>query len=133
MIHHHRSKRPTNRRGTITVCVLACMVVVISLCLSLMYSANRVRRETKLRHQVLQTERFLDAAILRSVKQYRADNQFTRESWETEIDFQGQTIPAIAEIQVDENLVVSIKAHLGTSPQLTQQSYQFQLSAKDET
>ncbi|MDM4019084.1 hypothetical protein [Roseiconus lacunae] len=126
----HRNKR---RSGTITLCVLACMAIVVSLCMTLLHSANRSRQETKLRHQMEQTERFLDAAILRAVTRRRADEQYKTETWRTELMFQGRAIAATAEIKVDESLEVTVQARLGSLPQQTQQSYQFQLRLEDES
>ncbi|OYP31016.1 hypothetical protein [Rhodopirellula sp. MGV] len=122
-----------SRRGTITVMVLACMAVVTSLCMSMLMSANRSRHETKLRHQMLQTERFLDAAVARAARKSRNDSEYRSETWTTELEFFGRKLPATVQIEIDESMTINVSATLGIFPNITTQSYHFQLSPNDET
>ncbi len=122
-----RPNRPPNRRqrrGTLVVCVLGCMAVVAGLLAFLAKDALQARRETKLRFQMQQTERLLDAGILRASRQLEKDPSFEGETWEPKLSLHGQTIPTTVTISaVEDKLMVT--ARIGVQPNTTTQSHTF--------
>jgi hypothetical protein len=103
--------------------------------------AITMRRETKLRFQMQQTERLLDVGILRAVRSLRRDKQYTGETWQTEMEWLDRSLPAVVEISVQDNAAVAnesndsttavtVTARLGTAASITSQSHTFSISEK---
>lgn len=118
-----------SRRGTVVVCVLACMLVAASLAAATTHAALRWRRSIRIDHQMRQTELLLDAGILRAAKQLRANPDYQGETWRLSVDSIGFESTAV-EIRVNPDddpqgrrvdVVASIGA-TGDSPKRTNQS-----------
>ncbi|MCO8124229.1 hypothetical protein NHH03_20975 [Stieleria sp. TO1_6] len=120
-------RRINRRRGSLMVCVLACLMIVASLVGLLVKDAVAARQETKLRLQLLQTERLLDAGILRSAKQIQRDGEYNGETWQPELSLHGQPVPASVSISID-NTQVMVTARIGTSPHVTTLSHHYSSS-----
>lgn len=125
----HRQTRVARRSGTLMVCVLVCMLVVGSLVALLAKDALSARRETKLRFQAMQTERLLDAGILRATKQSKTDPDYAGETWTPELELAGQPAGATVTITVQDNQT-SVTAKLGIAPNITTKSYVYSSSSE---
>ncbi|KAA5544570.1 hypothetical protein FYK55_09635 [Roseiconus nitratireducens] len=119
--------RANQRRGALMFCVLACLLIVGSLVAWILRDALRARRETKIRVQLQQTERLLDAGILRAVKQQQKDPNYEGEQWKPKIEFGGRPVPANIDISV-ANEQLTVVASLGAQPHRTRKSHSFSLS-----
>ena len=113
-----------HRQGGIIFGVLACLAVVTAIVALLARDALAARRETKLRLQVAQTQRLLDAGILRAAIKLRADDNYEGEAWTPELVLGGQPVPTAVEISKrgDE---LSVTARIGQSPNITTKSHTF--------
>lgn len=103
-------------------CVLACLAVVASLVAWIAKDAMTARRETKLRMQLLQTERLLDAGILRFSLQSQQNDQYDGEVWKPKLMLAGQDANASVTISIDKEQT-NITAKIGVNPNITTQSY----------
>ena len=115
------------RRGALMICVLACLVVVASLIGLIAKDALAARRETRIRMQMHQTQRLLDAGILRAAKQAQQDPDYKGETWQPALRFAGQDANATVTISIDDDRT-SVTAKLGTAPHITTQSYVYSSS-----
>lgn len=118
--------RRRSRRGSLIVCVVAVMAVVVSLMGLMVRDAVRARRETKWRLQLHQTERLLDAGILRAAKQFQADGEYRGETWQPSMQFGGESADARIEIAVEETRV-HVTAKLGNESRVTTRSHVFEM------
>lgn len=117
-------KRNRRRSGTIVLAVLACLAVVSVLLGLLVRDALKARRETRLRHQVSQTNRLLDAGILRATKQKKRDANYEGETWSPRLGSADNDLPASVEIKVDGD-AITVTATLGQQPHTTTKSHQY--------
>ncbi|MCY2986051.1 MAG: hypothetical protein NTY15_20670 [Planctomycetota bacterium] len=69
------------RRGTVLICVLACLGVVIALVLCTTQSSLRGRREVRMQSQLLQTDLLCDAGVLRAKQQFNQSPDYVGEKW----------------------------------------------------
>ena len=69
------------RHALVTIGVLACLVVVVSLAGSLVASTLRARREANVQHQLRQTDYLLDAGIQRAMAQLQESPDYPGETW----------------------------------------------------
>lgn len=69
------------RSGVLAVFVLACLVVAAALMAITVEVAIRARRQTRLEHQMVQTEWLLDAGIRRATVKLRNQPEFKGETW----------------------------------------------------
>jgi hypothetical protein len=107
--------------------VLVCMAIVGSLVGWIAKDAVSARRETKLRLQLLQTDRLLDAGILRAVIQSERDPDYDGESWNPEFQIAGQNANASVTILIIDGQT-TVTARIGTAPNITTKSYAYSLS-----
>ena len=69
----------SSRSGTVLICVLACMLVAISLCVASLQASLRMRKEARTYRQIVQAEWLLDAGVrlaqqkLMSVRDYSGE------------------------------------------------------------
>ncbi len=70
-----------SRSGTVLICVLACLGVVIALVMVAVQSSLRGRREVRLQRQLIQTEFLCEAGVQRAVKQLRKLPNYQSEKW----------------------------------------------------
>ena len=108
-----------HRRGTLVVCVLACLLVAASLAGATTHAALQWRRSIRLDHQMRQTELLLDAGILRAAKRIRESDDYRGETWRPSRQSVGFDSPVV-EIRVedDDNQAtrrIEVIAQLGTS------------------
>lgn len=108
-------------------CVLACLAVVASLVAWIAKDAVAARRETKIRLQLQQTERLLDAGILRSSIQTQRDAQYDGEVWKPKLNLAGQDANASVTISIDDQHT-SVTAKIGIQPNITTRSYVYSSS-----
>lgn len=73
--------RLSPRRGTVLICVLACMGIVVALVLSTTQSSLRGRREVRMQRQLLQTELLCEAGVLRAKQQFEQSPDYVGEQW----------------------------------------------------
>jgi len=116
-------RRETNRdgrvrRGTLVVCVLVCLLIAASLVGATTHAALRWRRNTRLVHQMRQTDLLLDAGILRAAKQLRQADDYQGETWRPSRESVGFDSPTV-EIRVipgEDGAAreVQVTAQLGT-------------------
>ena len=121
-----RRLRQRPRRGTLLFCVMAVMAVVVSLMGLVVRDAVRARREAKLRLQLHQTDRLLDAGVLRAVKQLKADPNYGGETWQPSFQFSGQDTDVRVAISVNDTQV-QVTAKLGNEPHVTTRSHVFEV------
>ncbi|MCA9139631.1 MAG: hypothetical protein KDB00_22815 [Planctomycetales bacterium] len=123
----HRPIAPAPRRGTLMTCVLVCMLVVASIVAVIAKDAIAGRRETKLRLQMHQTERLLDAGILRAAIQTKRDPDYVGETWKPNLQMAGRDANASVVITVSED-ATTVTARIGFEPNITTQSYVYSSS-----
>ena len=104
------------------ICVLVCLVVVASLIGLIAKDATAARRETKIRLQMQQTDRLLDAGILRWSIQSKQDPDYVGETWQPNLPLAGRDSTATVTIRVLEDQTI-VTARIGTEPNITTQSY----------
>ncbi|MEM6471222.1 MAG: hypothetical protein AAF802_16800 [Planctomycetota bacterium] len=117
-----------SRRGSLLICVLACMVIVTGLLAIMQHQAVRSRSEFKQRITRLQLQRVLDAGILRCVQQLEANPEYAGELWQPEFSLLNQTSTASVKIEVSGE-VANLTVSVGESPHQLSLSQSFQLSA----
>lgn len=116
------------------ICALVCLSIVTTLVFMIAKNASTTRRETRLRLQVLQTERLLDAGILRSRIAHNRDNDYEGETWKPrlkigEFDISTEVTISTTRLSSTED-EINIIARLGVPPQQTQQSYTYVASTE---
>ncbi|MCS7468853.1 hypothetical protein NZK35_19550 [Stieleria sp. ICT_E10.1] len=115
------------RRGALMICVLACLIVVGSLIGLIAKDALSARSETRIRLQMHQTQRLLDAGILRAAMQSKRNRDYSGEIWQPRLSFAGRDAEATVTISVDDDQT-TVTAKLGTAPNITSQSYVYSSS-----
>ena len=120
-------QHPQRRRGGLMICVLACLAIVVSLVMWIARDAVAARRETRIRLQLQQTDRLLDAGIMRATKQRRADENYQVETWKPKLQIRGHDVRASVEIQIEDDRV-RVVAQIGQQPHSTTKSYLYSLS-----
>ena len=70
-----------SRSGTILICVLACLGIVIALVMTTMQSSLRGRREVRMQRQLIQTEFLCEAGVQRAVQQLKRSPEYKGEKW----------------------------------------------------
>ncbi|MGN6545784.1 MAG: hypothetical protein ACTHK7_12095 [Aureliella sp.] len=76
--------KPTMRRsprGTVLICVLACLIVVTALIGSTTQAALRARNAARIEKQVRQGELLLEAGVLRAAQQLKKSADYEGEQW----------------------------------------------------
>ncbi|PAY20694.1 hypothetical protein CKO51_04685 [Rhodopirellula sp. SM50] len=109
------------------ICVLACLIVVGSLIGLIAQDALAARRETRIRLQMHQTQRLLDAGILRAAMQSKRNRDYGGETWQPRLSFAGRDAAATVTISIDDDQT-TVTAKLGTAPHITSQSYVYSSS-----
>ncbi len=94
-----RSQRQNQRPGIVLICMLVCLIVASSLVVATVANAMRGQRETRRRHQAMQTQWLLLAGIDRAVNQIKADPNYQGESWIPKAE-----LPGFAEVKVQITL-----------------------------
>lgn len=112
------------RCGSITICVLACLIIVVSMVGWIARDAVSARRETKLRLQMIQTDRLLDAGILRAVRKSEDEPEYSGETWSPKLQLAEQDAEAAVTISVQQD-TISVTARMGSEPHITTKSYSF--------
>ena len=70
-----------SRSGTVLICVLACLGIVIALVMTTVQSSLRGRREVRMQRQLIQTEFLCEAGVQRAVQQLRKSPEYKGEKW----------------------------------------------------
>ncbi len=70
-----------SRSGTVLICVLACLGIVIALVMTTMQSSLRGRREVRMQRQLIQTEFLCEAGVQRAVQQLKKSPEYKGEKW----------------------------------------------------
>ena len=70
-----------SRSGTVLICVLVCLGVVIALILSTIQFSLRGRREVRMQRQLVQTELLCEAGVQRAVHQLNSSPAYQGEKW----------------------------------------------------
>ena len=70
-----------SRSGTILICVLACLGIVIALVMTTIQSSLRGRREVRMQRQLIQTEFLCEAGVQRAVQQLKKSPEYKGEKW----------------------------------------------------
>ena len=70
-----------SRSGTVLICVLACLGIVITLVMTTMQSSLRGRREVRMQRQLIQTELLCEAGVQRAVRQFGKSQEYQGETW----------------------------------------------------
>ena len=74
-------KRSKARTGTVLVCVLACLGIVIAMVMSTVQSALRGRIVVRMQQQLLQTDLLCEAGVKRAVQQLSKSSEYRGEKW----------------------------------------------------
>ncbi len=69
------------RKGTVLVCVLACLGIVIAMVMSTVQSALRGRNVVRMQQQLLQTELLCEAGVKRAAQQLSKSSAYRGEKW----------------------------------------------------
>ena len=125
-VHPNHRTRP-RRVGTITICVLACLVIVVSLVGWITRDAIQARRETKIRLQMIQTDRLLDAGILRAARRSENEPEYQGETWTPSLQLAGRDAEAAVTIRVADD-ETTVTAKMGIAPNITSKTYTFSSS-----
>lgn len=109
----------SRRTGVILVGVLACLVVVTSLCGSLLHTVLRDRHQVRVQQQLMQTELLCEAGVMRAATQLKNSPQYAGETWTPDLESAGWPYAQV-DIEVDivdesRELTVRIVARLGRS------------------
>ena len=70
-----------SRSGTVLICVLACLGIVIALVMTTMQSSLRGRREVRMQRQLIQTDFLCEAGVQRAVQQLKRSPEYKGEKW----------------------------------------------------
>lgn len=70
-----------SRSGTVLVCVLACLGIVIALVMTTLQSSLRGRHEVRMQRQLIQTEFLCEAGVQRAVQQLKKSPEYRGEKW----------------------------------------------------
>ena len=70
-----------SRSGTVLICVLACLGIVMTLVMCIMQSSLRGRREVRMQRQLVQTEFLCEAGVQRAIKQSNRLPDYRGEKW----------------------------------------------------
>lgn len=73
--------RDTSRRGTVLVCVLACLGIVTAVVATATQFALRGRAEMRVQRQRIQVDYLCEAGILRAKKQLEGSADYVGEQW----------------------------------------------------
>jgi type II secretory pathway component PulK len=69
------------RRGTILICVLACLVITSAMIAGTIQTVLRDRREVRLERQLRQTELLCEAGVLRASQKLKMSDDYHGETW----------------------------------------------------
>ncbi len=86
MISRMRSVGIRHRAGTVLFCVLACLVVIMTLIATSIQIALRTRRECKTQIHVAQAELCCLAACHRAQSKWKVDPSYAGETWVTNLE-----------------------------------------------
>lgn len=107
------------RRGTVIVCVLACLVIGSMLAATTMQAALQGRREVRLQRQLRQTELLCEAGVIRAAQQLTQSADYTGEEWRPALDipafFDAQVVITVDNIQDSPVLQITVVARLDSS------------------
>lgn len=95
------------RSGTILICVLACLMIAISMAGTCIQMTLRSRREARRELQQRQAEWILNAGIQRAVRQLNASAGYKGETWE---------IPGGALGSARDEAICQITVHSNSNP-----------------
>lgn len=70
-----------SRSGTVLICVLACLGIVITLVMTTIQSSLRSRHEVRMQRQLIQTEFLCEAGVERAVQQLKRSPEYRGEKW----------------------------------------------------
>ena len=76
---NHGKQRP--RLGSVLICVLACLGIVMVFVMTTIQSSLRGRREVRMQRQLMQTEYLCEAAVKRAVQQLKKSSEYKGETW----------------------------------------------------
>ena len=81
MIH----EKPCSRSGTVLICVLACLGIVMVFVMTTIQSSLRGRHEVRMQRQVIQTEFLCEAGVRRAVQQLKKSAEYKGEIWHPQL------------------------------------------------
>ncbi len=102
MISRKRSVGIRHRAGTVLFCVLACLVVIMTLIATSIQIALRTRQECKNQVHVAQAELCCLAACHRAQNKWKVDPSYVGETWVTNLDTNESRTILQSEILVKE-------------------------------
>lgn len=118
------------RRGGILVAILVCLTIVSSLAIGALTTAIRNHRETKLLHQLRQTDLLVDSGIKRALSEFELDSNYDGEQWRPSMEsFDGEII---VKIEVKQSICLIAATMRPEHGQITRRSDRVQLSTKLE-
>jgi hypothetical protein len=145
------TKGASRRRGTIVICVLACLIVATALVASSTQAALRSRKSVRLQQQLRQTELLCQAGVLRAAQQLKKSDSYTGEQWRPRLGLEppshavgsaprgGEAVEAVVDIRVtaaddpqrrDVEVVATCDPHvMSAGPMQRSHHFTFQISA----
>ena len=85
------------RRGSVLICVLVCLSIATALVTATIRTALQARHQVRTQHQLRQTELLLEAGVVRAVRKFGSEAEYTGERW----DLVGDTIPGFDAVRVE--------------------------------
>lgn len=124
-----------SRSGTILICVLACLGIVIALVMTTMQSSLRGRREVRMQRQLIQTEFLCEAGVQRAVQQLKRSPEYKGEKWFPKLgstSFENAAIeiriePSMDDINTLRAQVIATLANSADSNDRMQRSHTFSI------
>ena len=124
-----------SRSGTILICVLACLGIVIALVMTTMQSSLRGRREVRMQRQLIQTEFLCEAGVQRAVQQLKKAPEYKGEIWIPKLgstSFENAAIeiriePSMDDINTLRAQVIATLANSADSNDRMQRSHTFSI------
>lgn len=143
-----RVPRTQGRQGSVLVCMLACLAVVVGILSATLHTALQSRRAMRTQHHLRQTELLLTAGVKRAMRKLSVSQDYRGETWrldhetfrgvagaEVEITIDPDREDAAAEVP-QTNVVVTAKLFVTTQQATTNQttlrrSHEFQFDRRN--
>lgn len=109
-----------SRSGTVLICVLACLGVVLAMVMSTLQSSLRGRNEVRMQRQLVQTELLCEAGVQRAVRQIAKSPKYQGEKWMPKLsipsfEFVVVEIRTEESVELPQSIRVEVVATLSTS------------------
>lgn len=92
-----RAPRTQGRQGSVLVCMLACLAVVVGILSATLHTALQTRRAMRTQHHLRQTELLLTAGVKRAVRKLSNSENYDGETWRVD----HETFPGVAGAEVE--------------------------------